>query len=96
MSRYQHQEWPKWCAGPDGEKRIFRDPQDVPAGWSYSTKADGLVTVAGWDNPVPVPAATDAGGPTPPAPTVSLAETPKQRGARKAREARAAKKAAQA
>lgn len=42
---YVHQEWPKWCAGPNGEKRVYPGPEAVPAGWSYDTREGGRMTV---------------------------------------------------
>jgi hypothetical protein len=99
MTRYVHQEWPKWCDGPEGEKRVFNDPQDVPAGWSYNTEAEGAVTVAWTSGPAKTTAPPAAPPPVPeldpPTGAQAAPETPKQKAARKAREARAAKKAAQ-
>lgn len=30
---YEHQDWPKWVKGPEGESRIFDKAEDVPEGW---------------------------------------------------------------
>lgn len=85
MTRYVHQEWPRWMVGPNGEKRIFPTQESVPVGWrtkDEAAKGEGGITFT-----PPVSSAPVADG---------HQETPKQRAARKAREARAAKKAARA
>lgn len=34
---YEHQDWPAWRSGPNGESRIFDRPEDVPEGWGAAT-----------------------------------------------------------
>ena len=34
MSDYEHQDWPAWFYGPDGEAAVFESEADVPAGWT--------------------------------------------------------------
>lgn len=31
---YEHQDWPAWRYGPNGEALIFGRPEDVPEGWT--------------------------------------------------------------
>ncbi len=30
---YEHQDWPAWMYGPEGQKRVFDRAEDVPDGW---------------------------------------------------------------
>jgi hypothetical protein len=39
MGRYQHQDWPSWRYGPDGEAKIFQSAADVPEGWEDTPAA---------------------------------------------------------
>lgn len=35
---YQHQAWPAWVNGPNGESRIFNSPEEVPEGWGANPR----------------------------------------------------------
>lgn len=30
---YVHQDWPCWYSGPEGDRKVFNAPEDVPEGW---------------------------------------------------------------
>jgi len=30
---YQHQAWPAWIEGPNGDRRVFNSAEEVPDGW---------------------------------------------------------------
>jgi len=32
--KYEHQDWPAWRYGPEGESEVFATPEDVPEGWT--------------------------------------------------------------
>lgn len=34
MSNYQHQAWPSWRYGPNGESAMFEEWDVIPAGWA--------------------------------------------------------------
>jgi hypothetical protein len=40
---YVHQAWPSFRYGPEGERKVFQRPEDVPEGWQDSPN---FVTVA--------------------------------------------------
>lgn len=31
-------EWPAWFYGPDGERKVFQGPDEVPEGWQDSPR----------------------------------------------------------
>lgn len=37
--KYEHQAWPAWRYGPDGEGEIFARAEDVPEGWTDTLPA---------------------------------------------------------
>lgn len=37
---YQHQEWPRWFTGPNGERQVFTCAEEVPYEWSDKTPAE--------------------------------------------------------
>jgi hypothetical protein len=45
MTDYEHQAFPAWFYGPNGEAEIFQAEEDVPAGW---VDHPAKVGKAGW------------------------------------------------
>lgn len=39
---YEHQSWPAWWYGPDGESKLFQKAEDVPDGWTDSVQVHVL------------------------------------------------------
>jgi len=40
--KYEHTDWPAWRYGPDGEGKVFANPEDVPEGWADSVQVHAL------------------------------------------------------
>lgn len=44
MKQKQKVYWPKWLWTPDGEKKLFHKPEDVPSGWYSKEEAENIAS----------------------------------------------------